>query len=353
MNGNGQRIAKILTLTSMALMLLGCGSLFTSTTTGVGTAPAVPGDNSAASNPDFAVAQATLDAGQGQLSDLSRQSTDVSFNMTQASNASARSTQDDNQRQKLDLDFQATAVSLNMAHAAATQQSLKQQTQMVINATAAVQSSAAAATQSAYQVNVTQTAHAQGILDVQTAQAQDLQGTQLMQLVTQTAQAQVNLAAQVVQTDQAVAALTTGPMTATPLAMTQQAGVMQEYAREQQSFADRVATPLIPVAATLLLLLFVLVIILAYRRFLPPRPLARRLLPIPATITPNPLMIVDGVAVDRLPSGIPNELTPANPPRLAGENIPQVEIVAAAEPPVAHWIAEVESQLDVEEGPLP
>jgi hypothetical protein len=52
----------------------------------------------------------------------------------------------------------------------------------------------------------------------------------------------------------------------------------------------------------------------------------------------------------RLERLIPSELTSANAPRMAGENRPHVEIVDATEPPVAHWIAEVEQQLADEGG---
>ena len=115
-----------------------------------------------------------MDAGQSQLSDLSRRSTEVSLNMSQAANAAALSTQDYNRRQKMDLDYQSTVVSLNITQAAATQKYISQQTKISRDATSTAQSIAAAATRSAYLVNVTQTAQAQAILDsqyLQTAQA--------------------------------------------------------------------------------------------------------------------------------------------------------------------------------------
>jgi hypothetical protein len=353
MDLTGQRIAKVLILTSMALLLLGCTGLNATLSPGSGvvTDTPTPG-NIESSNPDYAIAQATIDAGQGQLSDLSRQSTAVGLNIAQAANAAAQATKDYNQRQKSDLDFQATAVSLNIAHAAATQQSIKQQTKAVGDATTAAQNRDAAATKSAYLINVTQTAQVQGILESQTVQAQAVLNGQAVQNVTQAAQAQANLYAQATQTAQAAAALTTYPLTATPFAVTQAAILMTEYSREQQSFVDRVVNPMIPVVATLLLLLFILVIVVAYRRFLP-KPWPRRLLMGRANINPNSLMMIDGVAVDHEPQfthDVPYELTPANPPRLPGENKPQVEIVAATEPPVVHWIAEVEHQLDDERG---
>jgi hypothetical protein len=218
----------------------------------------------------------------------------------------------------MELDYQSTVVSLNIAQAAATQKFIKQQTKIAGDATAAAQSSAVAATQSAHQVNVTQTAQAQAVLD-----------------------------AQVEQTAQAVVALTAYPLTATPFAVTQAALLMQQYDREQQSFVDRVVAPLIPIIATLDVLLITLGIVLAYRRFIMPMPWPRRLRLARVNVSPIPLMI-DGVIVDhesRLHRAIPAVLTPANPPGLPGENANCVEIIDAAEPPVAHWIAEVEQLL--------
>jgi hypothetical protein len=258
------------------------------------------------------------------LLDLSRKATEVSLNMSQAANSAALSTQDYNQRQKVDLDYQATVVSLNITQAAATQKFIRQQTKMAGDATAVAQSRAAAATHSASLVNVTQTARAQALVD-----------------------------AQVLQTAQAAAALTASPLTATPFAVTQAALLMQQYDREQQSFLDRVVTPLIPIlATTLVLLLIILVIVLAYRRFMP-MPWPRRLSIGRVNVNPGPLIMIDGVIVDHDPGlhrVIPFELTPANPAGLPGENTVHVEIVSATEPPVAHWIAEVEHQLATEGG---
>jgi hypothetical protein len=327
MNITRQRIASLLILTFMAQMLLGCGASMStnmpefSSTPGYAT-PA-PGINES-SNPDYAFAQATMDYGQSQLLDLSRKATEVSLNMSQAANAAALSTQDYNRRQKMDLDYQATIVSLNITQAAATQKFITQQTKMARDATAVAQSRAATATHSAYLVNVTQIAQAQAILD-----------------------------ARVLETAQAVAALTVYPLTATPFAVTQAALLMQQYDREQQSFVDRVVAPLIPILAiTLVLLLIILVIVLGFRRFMP-MPWPRRLRTTRVNVNPSPLIMIDGVIVDhdpRLHQIIPFELTPANLSGLPGENTIHVELVNASEPPVAHWIAEVEHQLATEGG---
>lgn len=325
MNITRQRIASLLILTFMSQMLLGCGASISSTmpefSPTPGYATPAPGINES-SNPDYAFAQATMDYGQSQLLDLSRKATEVSLNMSQAANSAALSTQDYNQRQKVDLDYQATLVSLNITQAAATQKFIRQQTKMAGDATAVAQSRAAAATHSASLVNVTQTARAQAILG-----------------------------AQVLQTAQDAAALTASPLTATPFAVTQAALLMQQYDREQQSFEDRVVVPLIPILATILvLLLIILVIVLTYRRFMP-MPWSRRLGIARVNVNPDPLIMIDGVIVDHdlgLHRVIPLELMPANPAGLPVENTVHVEIVSATEPPVAHWIAEVEHQLATE-----
>jgi len=166
----------------------------------------------------------------------------------------------------------------------------------------------------------------------------------------QTAQAQAVLNVQVLQTNQAVAALTAAPLTATPYAATQAALLMQEYSREQQSFVNQIVKPLIPVFAVLDLVLFILGIVLVSRQFMPmPWPCRMRIGP--ANVTPTPLTIIDGSFaghdpwLDRI---IPSEIRPANLPVLPGENTTYVEIVDAAEPPIANWIAELEHQLATE-----
>ena len=325
MNSTRRRIAALLALTFMAQMILGCGASMStinpefSPTPGYATpAPGIIGS----SDPAYADAQATMDAGQSQLVDLSRKATEASLNISQEANDAALATQEYNQRQQVELDHQATVISLNIAQAAATKEFIRQQTKMVRDDTAAALSSAATATHSAYLVHVTQTAQAQAILDAQAS-----------------------------QTAQAVAASTAYPLTATPLAVTQAALLMQEYGREQQSFVDRVVSPLLPiVATTFTLLLLILIIVLARRRFLSiPWPPRLRI----ARINVNPLNMIDGVIKEHdlpLHRIIPSELTPATPSGLPGENTVYVEIVNATEPPFAHWIAEVEHQLATKGG---
>ena len=283
--------------------------------------------------------------------------------MSQAANSAALSTQDYNQRQKMELDYQSTIVSLNITQAAATQKFINQQTKMARDAAAVVQRTVDAATQSAYLVNVTQTARAQAILDAQVLQTDQAAAAltaipltatyaALERNVTETARAQMILNVQATQTAQAVAALTAYPLTATPFAVTKAALLSQEYGREQQSFVNQVVVPLIPILAAIVLLLFILVIVMAYRRSWS-MPWPRRLRFGRVNVSSSPLVMIDGVIADRDPRFhqiSPSELTPANPPRLPSENALHVEIVDATEPPVAHWIAEVEQQLTIEGG---
>ncbi len=349
MNVTRRRMASWLVFIFMAQILMGCASI---STTSIEQSP-TPGRGAFAPvliespNPASVLAQATIDSGQSQLLELSRKSTELSHNMAQGENSSALATQAYNKRQKLDLDNQATSISLAITQAAVTQESLAQQTKINLDyqatkvnlamdqaastqaflaqqtklagdADAAAQSDAAAATQLAYQVAVTQTAQAQGMLDDHAR-----------------------------QTAQAAAALTAYPMTATPLAAIKAALLMQEYDREQQSFVDRVVVPLVPFLAILDLLLFTALIIVGYRRFMS-MPLPNRLRAALGNVNPRPINVIDVMGADpdlRRPLLVPSVQTPANPPRQPGEAVGHVEIVDATEPPVAHWIAEVEQQL--------
>jgi hypothetical protein len=289
------RIAAFVLITFIAQMLYGCSGFSTSDpnlqlTPGLATPEPVIIEPQ---NLDYAFAQATMEAGQSQLSDLSRQATQVSMEMAQAADAAALLTQEYNQRQKTELDFQSTLISQNMEMAAATQEFLAQQTQIALEAAAAAQRSADAATQSAYLVNVTQTAYAQEIVN-----------------------------AQVQQTAQAVAALTAYPMTATPFAATQAALLMQQYDREQRSFEEQVVAPLIPILVILDILLIMLGVFLAFRRFmLVPwtyRPRITRL-----KVNHDHLTLIDGETVDdepRLRRRIPSEVALDNSTTPTDEN---------------------------------
>ena len=208
-------------------MLLGCAGV--SNTAVLVASPSPPGYSVNSADPSYDFAQATMEYGERQLLELDRAATEINLSMAQAANDAAQSTQEYNRLQQLDLDYQATIISLNITRAAATQEFIVQQTEISKNSTAVAQSTAEAATQSAYLVNVTQTAHAQAILDAQVLHA------------TQTAEA-----------------LTAYPMTATSFAITQAALLMQQYDREQQAFVSRVISPSIPFLAIFALLLIII-----------------------------------------------------------------------------------------------
>jgi hypothetical protein len=318
----------LVVITLIVILIWGCGASMSASRAGFSPAPVLatpaPGIIVVVSNPDYTNAQATLDAGQNQLLDLGRKATEVSLLKDQAANAAAQATQDFNQRQQMELDHQATVISLHIEQAAATQKFVRQQTKNARDVTAIAQNKAAKATYLAYQVNVTQTAQAQEFIN-----------------------------GQVLRTDQAAAAATAYWLTATPLAGTQTALLMQQYDREQKAFVDRIVIPSIPVvAAILFILLFILVIVLVNRRLIP-LPFARRLWIGRVNPDPNSVVMIDGVLSDHtLPLHQENSAsqTPVSLPLLPCEKTVHVEIVDAAGPPVAHWIAEVERQLAAEGG---
>jgi len=321
MNKSIQRIISFLILTFLALMLVGCTDTLANPP---GIAP--NSGNNGSVDPNYAYSQATIEAGQRQLLDLAIKATEIKQNMDQAEDASALSTLEYEQRQKLELDFQSTLVSQNIAKAAATQEFFVQQTDVAMQATAVAESHAATITQLAIQANANQTA-----------------------------QAQMNLDARVQQTGQAVAALTAYPLTATPFAVTQAALLVQQYDREQQAFLDRVVVPLLPYVAAIILLLFIMLVVFANRRTTRPIPWLLRLRERPGRGQIQPSRIIDGVEVN--PNRLENEAFQsepiiANTPHLPDENPARIEIVNAAEIPIAHWVNEVERRLAAE-GRLP
>jgi hypothetical protein len=320
MNPDPPRIAPLVIIILVALMLFACvaGIYATRPHLSPTTSLATPTPGKIGSpDPASANAQATIEAGQNQLLDLSLKATQVSLNMSQAANAAAQSTQEYNQQQQLLLDHQATVISKNIAHAAATQDVIRQQTKSAKDAVANAQRTAAAATAAANRVNLALIAQAQVIVDGETT-----------------------------QTAQSAAALTAYPLTATPLAATQAALLLQQYDREQKAFVDRIVSPAIPIVAIILLLLvFILVISLVYRRVMPSLWTHRLRI---GRVNAYPPVMIDGVLAEHalpLHQIIPSEPTPAAFPMLPCENTVHVEIVTATEAPVAHWIAEVEQQL--------
>ncbi|MDR3576889.1 MAG: hypothetical protein P4L50_23735 [Anaerolineaceae bacterium] len=244
-------------------------------------------------NPASVYAQATIDSGQGQLLDLSRQATESSLVLAQTERAAAQETQVYNDQQKLALDFQATQISRNIRRAAATQEFLTQQANISLEATSTAQRSAAEATQSAEQAFDTQTAQAQIILNFQGS-----------------------------QTVQAAAAMTAFPFTATPFAATQAAALANEANQEQQSFINRIINPLVLILAVFDLILIIIGIVLFYRRYL---------------IMPEAQPSVTSIN------------KPATSPEPSGEGTVFIETVNSADLPIAEWINDAENQLAGEE----
>jgi hypothetical protein len=185
------------------------------------------------------------------------------------------------------------------------------------------------------------------------AAATTLTANQVRQTVV--AQARVIVAAEVTQTAQALAATNAYPMAVTSAAATQTALLVQQYEHEQDNFVNRIVTPLIPImAGVLFLLLVVLVIALLRRQFLPGQWFQSSRNTREVNNYPNNLVTIDGEISDYY-NHTPH---PVNPPDIPPENIPSlpcekqvfVEVVNANEPPVIHWVDEVERQLADEHG---
>jgi len=353
----------ILFLTFIALALLACESFYAPVTGSIETPQ------------PYAAAQSTLDYGQSQIEELSHQATVVGMEMDQAVNAAEQATLDYNQRQMMELAYQATAVSLNMAQAAATQQFISEQTQMVWDATANAQSQAATATYSAYSLNVTQTAQSQAILDVhavETAQALaatqqfDTEQTQIawnaeataqsqaatatyaayILYVTQTAQSQAILDIQTTHTAQANATLTAYSLTATPWAAIQADIVRTRNEAERRAlWGEFVVTPLKVILVALVVILLIVGGVMAYLRLMPVLELRLRTI---SRYNDSPLLLVDGKIIDLEPPYrqlMQRGLRLLKRPQLPSDGTPQVEIVGPSEPSVINWITEAEQKL--------
>ena len=329
----------VLIIICLTMLLLGCGSV-SSTVTLLTPTPdpstPVPGQVVAvvsialAPYPDPSNAQATIDTGQAQLLDLGRQATKVSMERTQTAHAAAQSTQDFNQRQQVDLDYQATVISLRITQAAATQEVFARQTQTVLEAAAVEQRRADEATQSAMRANAAQTAQ---VIANHNAEATSAQASRI---------------ANAREAAFAAATQTAYPMTATPLASTRAAILLMQYDREQQSFTDKIVAPLIPFIAFLNFVLLASGLVWVYLK-LWPRLRARRLPKVHIIDSPRRLMLIDAAA--EVPDAwigrvVPHEMrSDSSNDAPSSALAPQVEIIDAAEPPVAQWIAEVEDQL--------
>ena len=230
-----------------------------------------------------------------------------------------------------------------------------------MDVTIRAQNSIDAAAQAADQVNATQAAHVQALQDAQALQTVQAGATQAafpvtatyearLRNATETVQAQAVLNGQATQAVQAISTQTAFPLTATPAAETRAVLLMQQYGREQQSFTDQVVNPLIPVLVIMLLILLVFGIVWVYRWFVP-MSWPRRLHPTRVNYHLNPMLVTDGVIVKPAPHSRPKTrlaLKPAIPSSPSAMDQVHVEIVDAAEPPVADWIAEVESRMNQE-----
>lgn len=358
------RFVGLILLASTMLMVVGCSD-------DVNSASGYPFPSSISSpdlnfieTPDsaYANAQATKDAGQNQLLDLSHRATQVSLDISQTEVASSQSNLETDQRQKIEFDNQATAISLHIDRAAATQEFISAETKTALSSTQQAQNVAATATYSEELIRVTQTAQAQSILNAQirqTAQAgailtaYPMTATSIAQMksATETVQAQELSVVQASQTAQLNATSTVYPLTATPLAVTQAALLMQEYAQEQKAFNDRILSPLIPFLALFFVLIIIMGILLIYMGFIR-SPWQRRMRSPRVDSRPSSLLLIDGVISDYHPQqqrrnprrGVVNGSKHAN------HNSAQVNIQNANEPPLSDWIADVENRLAGKKG---
>jgi hypothetical protein len=316
-------IAAIAIFALMVLALIACEGVFAPAPTRpsgaypTSTPSGLPGNNPEAAS---IAAQSTLAAGQSEMIELSNQATAVSLNIDQAANAAAQTTLENNQRRLMELSIQSTEVGLNMARAAATQQFIAQQTQMVLDATASVQSQAATATYTAYLFIVEQTAQAQQILDAQSTQI-----------------AQIRAAAAVYS------------LTATPWAAMQAEIVRTRQAGERRALWEEFfITPLKVILVTMVIVLLIAGGVIAYQRLMPVVELGLRML---LHTNRNPMLLANGMIIDA--DALPGPLTqPGLPlleqPRFTSAATPQVEIIGPLEPSISNWIIEAEQKLHSE-----
>jgi hypothetical protein len=303
--------------------------------------------------------------------------------------AAAQATLASGQSQMTEISHQATVVSRNMAQAAATQQVIANQTQMVWDATATAQSqdatiaaqsqgatatgqsqdataiaqnqggTATAQSQDATTVaqnqgataiaqNQDATAVAQNQNTTATAQSQDATATESTYIrnVTQTVQAQGMQDIEGTHTAQANATLAAYSLTATPWAALQ-AGIVQmrNESNRRTWWGEFVTTPLKVILITLVVLLFIVGAVMAYRRLMPVLDLRLRSI---WRDNNTPLLIIDGTSVDHDP---PHRrlshwvLRQPNLPQSTNYELPPVEIIDPSDPSIALWITETEQKL--------
>ncbi len=355
---NKRRIATMFIFTFMALALIACAGITGSVTNTPLVRPTLTPSPVPVNiqETEYAGAQATLASGPGQMTEISHQ---------------------------------ATVVSRNMAQAAATQQFIANQTQMVRDATSNVQSQDATiaaqsqgatatsqsqdatliaqnqgATATAQSQDATTIAQNQGATSIAqdqgatatsqsqeataTAQSQDATATDSAYIrnVTQTVQAQRMQDIQGTHTALSNATLEAYSLTATPWAALQ-AGIVQmrNESNRRTWWGEFVTTPLKVILITLVVLLFIVGSVMAYRRLMPVLDLRLRAI---WRDNNSPLLIVDGTIVDHDP---PHRrlthwiLRQPNLPQYPSYEIPPVEIIDPSDPSIATWISETEQKL--------
>lgn len=337
---NKRRITTMLIFTFMALALLACGSIN----------PPVPGTPLA--RPTFTPSP-------------------LPVNVQETEYAAAQATQASGQSELKELSRQATVVSQNMTQAAATQQFITNQTQMVWNVTATVQSQDATAaaqnqgaTATSQSQDATTIAQNQGATLVAqnqgatlvaqdqgataTAQSQDATATESAYIrnLTQTVQVQAMLDVQGTHTAQINATQAAYSLTATPWAALQ-AGIVQtrNESNRRSWWGEFVTTPLKVILITLVVLLFIVGAVMAYRRLMPVLDLRLRAI---WRDNDSPLLLVDGTIVDH---DAPHRqathwvLRQPEEPQFPSYEIPPVEIIDSSDPSIAPWITETEQKL--------
>jgi len=287
---------------------------------------------------EYAASQATLSSGQSQMTEISHQATVVSRNMAQAA-----ATQEFITKQtQMGWDTTATAQSQDATAAAQNQGATA--TAQSQDATAVAQNQGATAT--AQSQGATATAQSQGA--TATAQIQDATATDFAYIrnVTQTAQALVMLDIQASQAALTNATLAAYSLTATPWSAIQ-ADIVQirNESNRQAWWREFVATPLKAILFTLLVLLLIVGSVLVYLRLMPVSELRLR------TIwrdNSHPLLLVRRKIVDSRP---PNGrlarwmMRQPNLTQVPSYDTPQVEIIDPIDPLIALWIEETEQKL--------
>ena len=279
-------------------------------------------------------AQATLIAGQNEINSLSYQATLVALNINLAARAAAQATLDYNQAQLLALSIRGTEVAQNMAWAAATQQSIAdntkaaqdmtataqqsqvEQTQMVWNATSTAQSQLVTATYAAYMLAVTQTAQGQMVLDAQDARYAQANATQIAYA-----------------------------LTATPIALIQSSKIQaQTETNRKSAWIDFVVNPLTVALMTLIILVVILGWVFAFRRFMPVFEMGLRKY---VQEDDRPVVLLEGRVVESVFDNglLIAALPPDQTPKLTSISQAQVEIVGPDDPSITNWITEAEQKL--------